>query len=97
MNIEDKDIRLVYDNAHSFDYYRGYNHSLANVDSLPRGDSSLIYLLGSGDAEKLISKGYRIDTLVSHPDYNVATIKLKFLRSETRASTLDTIMLARVY
>ena len=49
------------------------------------------------DLNELISKGYRIDTLVSHPDYNVATIKLKFLRSETRASTLDTIMLARVY
>lgn len=97
IEIDDSKIKLIDTHAHSFDFYSGYNHSVANADSLPRGDSSYYYLLGSGDAHRLIEKGYTIDTLVSHPDFNVSTIKLKFLRNETRESTLDTLMLARVY
>ncbi len=97
IEVDDKKIKLIDTHAHSFDFYRGYNHPVANVDSLPKGDSSSYYLLGSGDAQRLLSRGYRIDTIVSHPDFNVSTIKLKFLREKTRESTLDTLMLARVY
>jgi hypothetical protein len=97
IEVDDKKIKLIDTHAHSFDFYRAYNHPVANADSLPRGDSSSYYLLGSGDAQRLLSRGYRIDTIVSHPDFNVSTIKLKFLREKTRESTLDTLMLARVY
>jgi hypothetical protein len=97
IEVDDRKIKLIDTHAHSFDFYRGYNHRVANVDSLPKGDSSSYYLLGSGDAQRLLLQGYRIDTIVSHPDFNVSTIKLKFLREKTRESTLDTLMLARVY
>lgn len=90
-------LRLLYTNAHTFDYYLGYNHAITDTAHVPRGDSSITYLVTSPMAKKLREKGYTIEPVLSHVDYNVNAIKLKFLNPKTRESKLDTIMLAKVY
>lgn len=97
LKIPDESIQLIDDGAHSFDFYRGYNHAMADTNNLPRGNDNLYFLLTSRHANRLIQRGFRIDTVASHADYNVSTLKLKFLNPKTRPATLDTIMLARLY
>ena len=97
--VADEDIILLDNNAHSFDFYRAYNHAIVDPAELEsRYDSlrSAYFLLSSTIARDLISRGYRIDTVVSAPDYNVSTLKLKFLNPATRFSRVDTLMLGRL-
>lgn len=96
IRIPDQDILLLDNNAHSFDFYLGYNHHVADPSKPELLDSSKYYLLNSGIATDLVQKGYKIDTVASHVDYNVSTLKLKFLNPKTRQSNLDTLMLARI-
>ncbi len=99
LKIDDRDILLLDNNAHSFDFYRNYNHPVFNVAALPGSLDSLkdkIFLVNSEIARQLITRGYKLDTVVSRPDYNVSTMKLKFLNPSTRQSKVDTLMLARI-
>lgn len=97
IEIPRENIRLLYTNAHTFDYYLGYNHEIVDTAKVPRGDTSVTYLVTSPIAKKLREKGYSIDPVVSHVDYNVNAIKLRFLNPKTRYNRLDTLMLAKVY
>ena len=90
-------LRLLFTHAHSFDFYLGYNHAITDTANIPRGDSSITYLVTSPMLKKIREKGYTVQPVLSHKDYNVNAIKLKFLNPETRQSKLDTIMLARVF
>lgn len=96
IKIPDEKILLLDNNAHTFDFYLGHNHHVADVLKPELFDSSMYYLISSPIANNLVEKGYRIDTIASHVDYNVSTLKLKFLNPKTRESKLDTLMLARI-
>ncbi|MCR6719631.1 MAG: hypothetical protein NVV59_04905 [Chitinophagaceae bacterium] len=97
MQIPKENLRLLYTNAHTFDYYLGYNHAITDTAKVPRGDTSITYLVTSPIAKKLREKGYTIDPVLSHVDYNVNAIKFRFLNPKTRNTKLDTLMLAKVY
>lgn len=96
IKVPDEKIFLLDNNAHTFDFYLGYNHHVADITRPELLDSSKYYLISSPMANNLVEKGYRIDTIASHVDYNVSTLKLKFLNPKTRESKLDTLMLARI-
>lgn len=98
--IDDNKLVLLDNNAHSFDFYRNVNHRIADPVLMKEQYDSLkgnIFLINTPVANQLISDGFRLDTIVSQPDYNVSTMKLKFLNPSTRWSRVDTLMLARIY
>ncbi|MET0636341.1 MAG: glycosyltransferase family 39 protein [Chitinophagaceae bacterium] len=100
LKLDDNQIVLLDNNAHSFDFYRGTNHRIADPVLMKQQYDSLkenIFLINTPVANQLIADGFKLDTIVSHPDYNVSTMKLKFLNPSTRISKVDTIMLARIY
>jgi 4-amino-4-deoxy-L-arabinose transferase-like glycosyltransferase len=96
--IPDQDILLFEDQAHSFDFYRGHNHQV--IDSgyfLNRQPLADKFILLSGTQRKYLEeRGFEVQPLVSHVDYNVTTVKFKFLNPQTREKTFDTLMLAKV-
>jgi len=55
------------------------------------------FLISNQIKDYLIPRGYRIVPLVSHLDYNVTTVQLKFLNPTTRVKNCDTLMLAKIY
>jgi hypothetical protein len=56
-----------------------------------------VFLLSSGNKRELEAKGFVIDPILEQFDYNVNTVKLKFLNPAKRMSQCDTLMLARIY
>ncbi|HEV8285516.1 MAG TPA: glycosyltransferase family 39 protein [Chitinophagaceae bacterium] len=98
MRIPDKEIMLIELNAHSFDFCRKHNHDVVEnflVDYPVIKDK--YFLLNSGNKRELEAKGFQINPVVEHVDYNVNTVKLKFLNPAKRISQCDTLMLARIY
>lgn len=99
MPIADKDIILLDVNAHSFDFYRNYNHDIIDVGNLGKRLPSLqnkYFLLTSKMTREAWADSFTIKPVVSHVDYNVTTLKLKFLNPKTRTSKLDTLMLTQI-
>jgi 4-amino-4-deoxy-L-arabinose transferase-like glycosyltransferase len=99
MPIADRDIILLDVNAHSFDFYRNYNHDIIDVSNLGNRLSSLqnkYFLLTTKMTREAWADSFTIKPVVSHVDYNVTTLKLKFLNPKTRMSKLDTLMLAQI-
>jgi hypothetical protein len=99
LQIDDKEIIAVEENAHSFDFYRGYNHPIMEIDSVKaiyKEIKNKYFLLTTPLVNELQQGGYKIDTVVSVIDYNVARMKLKFMRPETRPGLLDTILLGKI-
>jgi 4-amino-4-deoxy-L-arabinose transferase-like glycosyltransferase len=96
--IADKDILLLEVNAHSFDYYRGYNHEIVNEDTVKNNISRYsnnYFLIGSKQARGL-ADSFVVTPVLYHVDYNVTTLKLKFLNPKTRLSKCDTLILAKI-
>ncbi|HWJ25521.1 MAG TPA: hypothetical protein VNS32_03205, partial [Flavisolibacter sp.] len=86
--------------AHSFDFYRAHNHRMLDVENFSTAYPSIKdkYFLLSGYTKTEVEKqGFKVDPVISHTDYNVSVIKLKFLNPKTRQDALDTLYLARVY
>lgn len=99
-NIKDSDVVLVELHAHSFDFYTGHNHTpLMPEEFIARYPqmSDKYFLLTLDLRDYLIKQGYTVEPVLQRPDYNVSTIKMKFLNPATRAQTFDTLMLAKVY
>jgi 4-amino-4-deoxy-L-arabinose transferase-like glycosyltransferase len=97
--IPDEQIYLVDVNAHTFDFYRKYNHAIATEDGFLKKDSldkSALYLINQEQKAKFKAAGFLVEPVASHADYNVSTITFKFLNPATRARKLDTLMLARL-
>lgn len=98
-SISDKNIILLETGAHSFDFYRGYNHEIIEKNELgaklPLNDK--YFLLTSFMARRLPADSFRVEPIISHIDYNITTLKLKFLNPKTRLSNCDTLMLAKIY
>ena len=97
--INDKDIFLLDVNAHSFDFYRNYNHDIVDLNQLGNRLPSLkdkYFLITSKLARESLVDSFLIKPVVSHIDYNVTTMKLKFLNPKTRSSKLDTLMLVQI-
>ena len=93
-------IILLEPNAHSFDFYTGHNHRLISLEEFEDKYPNLAgkyFLLNSGQKELLETKGFTVQPFISHTDYNVAKVSLKFLNPATRQQRLDTLMLARIY
>jgi 4-amino-4-deoxy-L-arabinose transferase-like glycosyltransferase len=97
--IPDKDIMLMESSAHTFDFYRAYNHPLASLDSFSQMYPSIkdkYFIVNGKIGRQLEAEGFTIQPVVQNVDYNVSTITFKFLNSKSRASKLDTLMLAKV-
>jgi 4-amino-4-deoxy-L-arabinose transferase-like glycosyltransferase len=96
--INDQDIILLDVNAHSFDFYRNYNHEIVDLNQLKNKLPSLkdkYFLITSKLARESLDS-FTVKPVISHLDYNVTTMKLKFLNPKTRMSKLDTLMLAKI-
>ena len=99
ISIADSQIVLLDNNAHTFDFYRNTNHRIADPVLMKTQYDSLknfVFLINTPVANQLTADGFTIDTIISVPDYNVSTMKLKFLNPPTRVSKLDTLMLGRL-
>jgi len=97
--IKDNDIILLDVNAHSFDFYRNYNHDIVDLSQLGKKLPSLqdkYFLLTSKLARESLTDSFNVIPIVSQVDYNVTTMKLKFLNPKTRSTKLDTLMLAKI-
>jgi hypothetical protein len=100
INIPDSSIMLVELHAHSFDFYRHYNHKVIEAENFPAAYPSIsnkYFLITPFLSRYLDRKGFRTETVISQLDYNVATVKPAFLNSATRRRTLDTLMLVKIY
>ncbi|MEI9943803.1 MAG: glycosyltransferase family 39 protein [Chitinophagaceae bacterium] len=87
LQVNDKDIVLLDVNAHSFDFYRGYNHEIVPADSLTAKLTGLqqhYFLLTSTMARRLPADSFRVEPIISHIDYNVTTLRLKFLNPQNK-------------
>lgn len=94
------DIILIEPNAHSFDFYTGHNHVLLPLDEFDKNYPQLkdkYFFMNRADKKALQQKGYRVEPVVSHADYNVAKVSLKFLNPASREKRLDTLVLAKIY
>ena len=100
MNIPDSSIMLIETHAHSFDYYLGYCHPVAPIETFENdypGIKDKYFLIALRDKNLLQEKGFRIEPVISQPDYNVSKMSLRFLSEEGRSKKMDTLMLARIY
>lgn len=100
LNISNDDIALLNLNAHSFDFYTSYNHKIVDVNKLHELYPSVkdkYFLLDSRLARTLETQGFEVKPELEHVDYNVTTVKLKFLEPKTRLQQCDSLMLARIY
>jgi hypothetical protein len=98
-NIPDEKICLLDVNAHTFDFYRKYNHAIITEDALLKKDAldtSAVYLINQNQKAQFTAAGLLVEPVASNVDYNVSTVTFKFLNPATRAQKLDTLMLARI-
>ena len=100
ISIANAEIILVEPNAHSFDYYSGYNHTLLPLEEFDKQYPRLkdkYFFISRADRNALQNQGYKVEVVISQPDYNVAKVSLKFLNPASREKRLDTLMLAKIY
>lgn len=100
LSIPDEKIKLLDVNAHSFDFYRRYNHAIVEQDSLLKNSLAFkddYFILNNQQKAQLTAAGFNVEPIVRHADYNVSTVTLRFLAPATRAQKLDTMMLAKIY
>jgi len=100
MIIPAEDIILLEPNAHSFDFYTAYNHVLLPLEDFDKNYPAIkdkYFFLSRADQNALQQQGYRVEPVISRPDYNVAKVSLKFLNPAGREKRLDTLMLAKIY
>src|SRR5688572_3296221 len=98
--IPDSNIMLIESGAHSFDFYRNHNHKVAQTDIFLKQYPAIkdkYFLLNNKIKDVLAKEGYDVKPVISHLDYNVTTVQLKFLNPATRIKNCDTLMLARIY
>lgn len=98
--IADSDIVLIESGAHSFDFYRNYNHPVVQRDIFSEEYTAFrdkYFLLNNKIRDVLIKEGYDVKPFISHLDYNVTTVQLKFLNPQTRIKNCDTLMLAKIF
>jgi 4-amino-4-deoxy-L-arabinose transferase-like glycosyltransferase len=97
--VADKNIRLLESNAHTFDFYRAYNHPVVHIDSVLKNGAApdTYFILNALQKTQLTSQGFAVQPVASHVDYNVSTVTFKFLNPKTRPQKLDTLLLARLY
>jgi 4-amino-4-deoxy-L-arabinose transferase-like glycosyltransferase len=98
--IPDNEIVLIDPNAHSFDFARKHNHPVVGVENFAAVYPSMpdkYFLLSSNHLHQLNAEGFEVKPVAAHVDYNVTTLKFNFLIPSTRAATLDTLMLAKIY
>jgi 4-amino-4-deoxy-L-arabinose transferase-like glycosyltransferase len=98
--IPDSEIILLENNAHSFDYYRNYNHKVVETNDFSEQYPLLKnnYFLVTKEIEKfLVANGYKLKPFIQHVDHNVNVIQLKFLNPATRMKNTDTLMLGKIY
>ena len=99
IKIPDDQIMLLEMHAHSFDFYRKHNHNVIEPDSLIKNferDSSRYFLMTRIYITYFEKRGFSVNPLIAQPDYNVSTMKLKFLNPATRDQNYDTLFLARI-
>ena len=98
--IADSSIISLEQHAHSFDYYRNYNHVIVDarkLDSVYPLAKDKYYLFTLPQTRHFLdSTAYTIVPVAWTLDYNVAKLKLSFLDPKTRNSELDTLMLAKL-
>lgn len=100
VSIPDTEIVVVESGAHSFDFYRNHNHRIAEphifLEEYPAMKGKY-FLISNEIKDFLTVRGYEVKPVISHLDYNVTTVQLKFLNPVTRLKNCDTLMLAKIY
>ena len=99
LNIPNDDILLLNTNAHSFDFYTAYNHQIVDVNKLHELYPSIkdkYFIIDTHTARTLETQGFQFKPVIEHTDYNVTTVKLKFLEPKTRLQQCDSLMLAQI-
>ena len=99
LDIPNEDIMLLNTNAHSFDFYTAYNHQVVDVNKLHEFYPSIkdkYFIIDTHTARTLESQGFQFKPVLEHTDYNVTTVKLKFLAPKTRLQQCDSLMLAQI-
>jgi hypothetical protein len=100
IQIADSSILLVEPNAHSFDFYRNHNHPVIAVENFAEqypGYSGKYFLISNYYKKYIEERGFVVTPVISHVDFNVATIRLSFLNPATRMQRADTLMIAKIY
>ena len=98
--VPDASIRLIENNAHTFDFHRQYNHELVSLDSFKNNAAQFrdnYFLVSDYFINELKKEGFTIEPAITAPDYNVSTVDGKFLNPKTRAAELDTLVLGKIY
>ncbi len=94
------DIKLVDADSHSFDFYTAQNHDVYDLDSLMTHYTPLLretrFLLTTEMKRKLEANGFSVQPELTHINYQVSKVQLKFLNERTRTASCDSLMLARI-
>jgi 4-amino-4-deoxy-L-arabinose transferase-like glycosyltransferase len=100
ISIPDSAIVVVESGAHSFDFYSNHIHPVVLPHIFPEQYPDIkekYFLISNAIKDFLTVRGYDVKPVISHLDYNVATVQLKFLNPATRLKNCDTLMLAKIY
>jgi 4-amino-4-deoxy-L-arabinose transferase-like glycosyltransferase len=99
ISIPDDEIVVVESGAHSFEFYRKHTYRIAEthifLEEYP-GMKNKYFLITNEIKDYLAARGYNVKPVISHLDYNVTTVQLKFLDPATRIKNCDTLMLAKI-
>lgn len=94
------DIQLLDPNSHSFDFYTTSNHALISIDSLIKSGKASTdgkyFLLTSSMKRRLEDSSFIVQPRLMSANYQVSTVKLKFLSKATRVAACDSLMLTTV-
>jgi hypothetical protein len=100
MVIADSSIICLEQHAHTFDFYRKYNHTIVDANKLdsiyPLAKDKYYLVTLHHTRHFLDSTHYTMQPVIWTKDYNVARLTLRFLNPKTRDSRMDTLMLARL-
>jgi 4-amino-4-deoxy-L-arabinose transferase-like glycosyltransferase len=97
--IPGEEIVIVESDAHSFEFYRKHTYRIAETHIFLKEYPTMknkYFLVTNKIKDYLTTKGYTVKPVISHLDYNVTTVQLKFLNPSTRIQNCDTLMLARI-
>jgi 4-amino-4-deoxy-L-arabinose transferase-like glycosyltransferase len=100
VNIRDEDIVSLEQHAHTFDFYKQYNHYILefrDLDSVYPSVKDKYFLFTMPICRHIFdSMGYDIKPVLSVRDANIARMNLRFLNPKTRGSRMDSLMLAKL-
>jgi len=99
INVPDSSIMLMDIHAHSFDFYRHYNHPVleeSQFDSAYQSVKNKAFIMTPYNRRSLVEKGYTVTPIVQLKDYNIARLSLPFINPATREKHMDSLILGKI-